>query len=162
MAERELRAIVQGWLEQAATDDQRADEEFGADRRGNELPEWVANEQKRLARIRDARAALEAEARAAAAQEKKGSKPRGRPPGRPPGVSKVKTQRNFTDPEIRIMKGHDGFVQAYNAQAAVDAGSQVIVAQGVSNNGADAQQLKPIVVQINANTGRQAAELPGP
>jgi IS5 family transposase len=57
------------------------------------------------------------------------------------------------------MKSHDGFVQAYNAQAAVDADNQVIVAQSLTNNASDAQQLAPIVAQIKKNTGRQAVEL---
>src|SRR3712207_3248478 len=53
---------------------------------------------------------------------------RGRKPKHPPGMPKPTAQRNFTDPESRIMKGRDGFVQAYNAQAAVDAEAQVILA----------------------------------
>jgi len=70
-----------------------------------------------------------------------------------------KAQRNFTDPDSRIMKGPDGFVQAYNAQAAVDAESQVIVAQHVTPQATDAAQFEPLVVQIKTNTGRQAAEV---
>ena len=57
------------------------------------------------------------------------------------------------------MKSHDGFIQAYNAQAAVDADSQVIVAQGLTNNTSDAQQLAPMAAQIKQNTKGQAQEL---
>src|SRR6266705_1612402 len=70
-----------------------------------------------------------------------------------------KAQRNFTDPESRIMKGPDGFVQAYNAQLGVDAGSHVIVAQLVTNAGTDSAHFDPLLAQVKVNTGRQAAEV---
>jgi hypothetical protein len=57
------------------------------------------------------------------------------------------------------MKTGRDFTQAYNGQAAVDAESQVIVAQSLSNAATDVQQLAPIVKQIKPNTGRQAREL---
>jgi len=106
---------------------------------------------------------LEAEAKAEAEGKKDrdgqgGPKP-GRPPETPPGVPRDKAQRNFTDPDSRIMKSQDGFVQAYNAQAAVDADSQVIVAQLVTQAANDKKQLAPMVAQIKENTGRQAEEL---
>ena len=160
--EPELAAIVKGWFEKAEAIDAQEDEEFGPDRRGDELPEWVANKQKRLEKIREAKAALEAEARAAAeAKKQEGSPPTkgDRPPKAPTGVPKDDAQRNFTDPDSRIMMSHDGFVQAYNAQIVVDAESHVIVAQGLTNNASDAQQLTPMVAQIKGNTGRQAQEL---
>jgi hypothetical protein len=126
----------------------------------------VKNKQQRLEKIREAKAALEAEARSAATAARPGdgddddSKPRrGRPPKTPAGVPKDSAQRNFTDPDSRIMKSHDGFVQAYNAQAAVDADSQVIVAQTLTHHAGDVRQLAPIVVQIKENTGKQAQEL---
>jgi len=165
-AEPELAAIVKGWLERAEAVDAREDEEFGPDRCGDELPDWVKDKEKRLEKIREAKAALEAEAHAAAEAGKKQdreedrSKPRrGRPPKTSPGIPKDSAQRNFTDPESRIMKSHDGFVQAYNVQAAVDADSQVIVAQTVTNSANDVQQLAPMVAQIRENTGRRAQEL---
>jgi hypothetical protein len=164
-AEPELAAEVARWLSEAEAIDAREDEEFGPDCRGDELPDWVADKQKRLEKIREAKAALEAEARAEAKKQKKDKEDepprprRGRRPKNPPGTPKDKAQRNFTDPDSRIMKSHDGFVQAYNAQAAVDADNQVIVAQSLTNNASDAQQLAPIVAQIKKNTGRQAVEL---
>lgn len=162
--EPELAAIVKGWLEKAEAIDAQEDEEFGPDRTGDELPEWVKDKQKRLEKIREAKAALEAEA-AAEAGKTKGeddtpSKPKGgRPAKLPPGTPKDTAQRNFTDPESRIMKTGDGFVQAYNGQIAVDAESQVIVAQDLTNQTNDVRQLRPLVAQIKENTGRQAQEL---
>jgi transposase len=146
-AEPALAAEVARWLAEAAATDTREDAEHGPEQRGDELPAWVANKQERLAKIRAAKAALEAEARAAA------------PPAAPPPSPAPKAQRNFTDPESRIMKGPEGFVQAYNAQIAVDADSQVIVAQHVTAAATDVQALPVLLAEIKANTGRQAQEL---
>ena len=160
-AEAELQTIVSGWLRQAQAADAREDEEHGADQSGEELPDWVRDKQGRLEKIREARARLEAEAQAQASQkgEEKKSGSRGRPRKNEPGTPKDSAQTNFTDPQSRIMKSHDGFIQGYNAQAVVDADSQVIVAQGLTNNASDAQQLAVMVAQIKQNTGRQAREL---
>jgi transposase len=147
-AEAGLAAEVAGWLERAATADAADEAALGPDQRGDELPAWVQAKQERLAKIRAAKAALEAAAVSAAPERDAGD-------DEPPPD---KAQRNFTDPDSRIMKGHDGFVQAYNAQAAVDADSQVIVAQLLTNQAADAPHFEPLVAQIKANTGRQALE----
>lgn len=140
-AEKRLKAAVGQWFSEAEAVDQKEDRRHGRSRRGDELPDWVADKQRRIAKIAEARASLEAEAQAA------GEK-----------APKAKAQRNFTDPDSRIMKSGNGFVQAYNAQAAVDGEAQVIVAQSLSNCASDAQQLEPIVQQIKHNTGRQARE----
>ena len=160
-AEPALAAEVAQWLAHAADGDAREDAAYGADRRGDELPEWVTNKQHRLEKIRAAKAALEADAQ--------GKKPtanhpadrprRGRPAKNPPGTPHDRAQRNFTDPDSRIMQARDGFIQGYNAQAAVDAEHQVIVAQGLSNQASDAQQLEPMLAHIRRNMGRQAREL---
>ena len=139
--EARLQREVRAWFDQAARVDAAEDREHDT-RRGDELPGWVADKQARLEKIRAAKAALEAEARAA-----------GRSAPQP------KAQRNFTDPDSRIMKSGKDFVQGYNAQAAVDHAAQVIVAQSLSNSPTDVQQLAPIVAQIKQNTGRQAQEL---
>jgi transposase len=156
-AEKDLAAEVKGWFEEAERIDREEDELYGADRRGDELPDWVADKQKRLEKIRQAKAELEAEARAEAAQapdpHKTGHK------AKPKGIPEEKAQKNFTDPESRIMKSPDGFIQGYNAQAAVDAGSQVIVAQLVTSNGSDTHQMIPLLKQIRQNVGRQAQEI---
>jgi transposase len=157
-----LAGEIRRWFEEAERADEREDRAHGSTRRGDELPEWVANKQQRLRRIREAKAALEAEAQAASesSAEKAESKPRrGRPAKRPAGDPPDKAQRNFTDPESRIMKTGDGFIQGYNAQAAVDASSQVIVARGLTQSAADVKALVPLVQEIKENNGQQAAEL---
>jgi transposase len=160
-AEPELAAEVARWLAEATASDVREDVAYGVDRRGDELPEWVANQQHRLEKIRAAQAALEAEAAMRARTEPAPSdRPRrGRPAKNPPGTPPDRAQRNFTDPDSRIMKARDGFIQGYTAQAAVDAAYQVIVAQGLTNQASDAPQLEPMLASIKANTGRQAREL---
>lgn len=160
-AEAELEAIVNNWLRQAEVADLREDQEHGADLSGEDLPDWVRDKQRRLEKIREARARLQAEAQAQAAEkgeEKKSGGP-GRPRKNEPGTPKDSAQSNFTDPQSRIMKSHDGFIQGYNAQAAVDADSQVIVAQTLTNNASDSQQLALMAAQIKHNTKRQAKEL---
>ena len=158
-AEPELEAIVRGWSRQAEAADLRDDQEHGVDLNGEELPDWVRDKQRRLEKIREARARLQAETQAAEKGEEKKSGGPGRPRKNEPGTPKDSAQTNFTDPQSRIMKSHDGFIQGYNAQAVVDADSQVIVAQGLTNNASDAQQLAVMVAQIKQNTGRQAREL---
>jgi hypothetical protein len=175
--EPELAAEVQKWLEQAAASDAAEDEALGEQRRGDELPEWVVNKQRRQAKIQEAMAALEADAAIAASPAVSAPQP-GAPPtdgaegleeAAPPAPESPpqpatpappdKAQRNFTDPESRIMKTPNGFEQAYNAQAAVDADSQVIVAAGLTNAGNDKQQLAPMAEQIETNTGRTPKEM---
>lgn len=157
----DLSAEIAGWLEAAEAADAAEDAAFGAEQRGDELPAWVADKQRRLAKIREAKAALEAEAKAEA--EEKAKEPKkyrgGRKPKTPPGQPTARAQRNFTDPESRIMKAKDGFIQGYNAQAGVDAAHQVIVAQGLTENAADSGQLVPLVDAIKASTGRKPREV---
>ncbi len=141
-AEPKLAAAVADWLKAAGQADQAEDSEHGADRRGDETPDWVASKERRLERIREAKAALEAEAQAAAKD-----KPGGGPPPKPP----AKAQRNFTDPESRIMKTKDGFIQGFNAQAAVDGAAQVILAQTVTNQASDCPHLLALVAQIESH-----------
>ena len=180
LREAELAAEVQKWLDQAAATDAAEDESLGKQRRGDELPDWVKSKQARLAKIREAMAALEAQAAAeaqaeaetaraadeaqAAAGDDDGSDGAATPPpeGPRPPVAKAppdKAQRNFTDPESRIMKTANGFEQAYNAQAAVDADSQVIVAESLTNAGNDKQQVVPLAAEIAGNLGRVPKEL---
>lgn len=160
-AEPELAAEVARWLAEAAASDAREDAAYGVDRRGDELPDWVVNKQQRLEKIRAAKAALEADAQAKKRTDDHPSdRPRrGRPAKHPPGTPKDNAQRNFTDPDSRIMKSREGFLQGYNAQAAVDAGHQVIVAHGLTSQASDAHQLEPMLAHIRTNTGRQAREL---
>ena len=163
--EAELEAEVDAWLAAAEAADAEEDARL-SEARGDEMPEWVKDKAKRLEKIREAKAALEAEAKAEqaakdAAQAASGKPARkgGRKPKTPPGTPADKAQRNFTDPESRIMKGKDGFVQGYNAQAAVDAKAQVIVAHGLSDNAADVGQLIPMADAVEANTGAKPTQL---
>jgi len=167
----ELEAEVAGWLSTAEAADAEEDKLYGRDKTGDEMPDWVADKQRRAERIRQAKAELEAEAKAAAeakleaqaaADEKReaeGRRKGGRQAAPPSTAPDAKAQKNFTDPESRIMKSKDGFVQAYNAQAAVDAEAQIIVAQDVTQSGSDCGQLLPMTDAIEANLGRRPAQL---
>jgi transposase len=171
MAERaaELEAEVAKWLSAAEAADAEEDKAFGRDRSGEELPDWVADKKKRAEKIRAAKAELEAEAKAAAAAKAKAqaearrqaedSKKPGKPAGPPSEEPDPKAQKNFTDPESRIMKTKDGFIQGYNAQAAVDATAQVIVAHGLDARQSDQHQLAPMADAIETNLGRKPAQL---
>jgi len=160
-AEAELAVEVESWLKAAEAADAEEDADYGADRRGDEMPDWVANKAKRLAKIREAKAALEAEAKDKA--EEKAKEPKryrgGRKPKTPAGMPPDKAQRNFTDPESKIMKGRDGFIQGYNAQAAVDAKAQVIIAHGLTDCAADSDQLVPMVDAIKDNIGEAPSQI---
>ena len=166
-AEAELAREVAEWLARAQAEDAADDAEHGSTRRGDEPPEWMRDKQTRLARIRAARAELEAQARAAeAARPPPPLNPDGSPRPRPgrtpkhePGTPKPKAQRNFTDTESRIMKGRDGFIQGYNAQAAVDADTQIIVAHRLTNNGSDQDALLPLLDAVEQNTGAMPDEV---
>jgi transposase len=168
--EAELQAEVDRWLAAAEAADAEEDKAFGKDRRGDEMPAWIADKQKRLAKIREAKAALEDEAKAAAeaetkarqnAEEKReaeGRKKGGKKPKPPSGEPEAKAQRNFTDPESRILKTKDGFIQGYNAQAAVDGTAQIIVAHGLTPFMSDHDQLTPLVDGIEKNLGKKPKE----
>ena len=175
----ELELKVKELLDLADRVDAEEDARYGKGVRGDELPEELRHKESRLKKIKEAMAVLEAEAKAeaavtaAAAKEKiaereakaaSGEKPRGRAPVIPdPAKAKPddKAQKNFTDPDSRIMK--DGatksFEQCYNAQAAVDGECQVIVAAQVTQAANDKEQLEPMVAAIAANTGESPGAL---
>jgi hypothetical protein len=148
--ERQLEQEVHHLLTQAEATDTQEDAQYGRDRRGDELPEELRRRETRLARIREAKRVLEerAEAQATAA-------------GRDPDAAtpKDKAQYNFTDPESRIMKGPDGFVQAFNAQIAVEATSQLIVGHAVTQEVNDKQQLVPMIETVVAQAGDSPDEV---
>jgi hypothetical protein len=167
----ELEAEVARWLAAAAATDAEEDKRYGPAGTGEEMPAWVADKQRRAEKIRQAKAELEAEAKAAAEaklkaqaaaqaqREAEGRRTGGRKAAQPATEPDAKAQKNFTDPESRIMKSKDGFVQAYNAQAAVDAQAQIIVAQDVTQSAVDCAQLVPMTDAIEANLGRKPAQL---
>jgi transposase len=160
--ERELREQVDILLAQAEAADAAEDELYGRGQRGDELPGELAFKQSRLKKIRQAKAALEAEAKERAEHERqeqlqkqaerdaKGQKRRGRAPAEPSGTPDPKAQRNFTDAESRIMKdgASKAFEQCYNAQAAVDEGAQIIVAAEVTQETNDKRQVAPMVAAM--------------
>lgn len=167
----ELEAEVGTWFAVAEATDSEEDKLYGADQSGAEMPDWVADKKRRAERIRQAKAELEADAKAlaeaklkaaAAAQQQReaeGRKKSGRPAAPPSTTPEPKAQKNFTDPESRIMKSKDGFVQAYNAQIAVDSAAQIIVAQDVTQSPIDSGQLVPMTDAVETNLGRKPDQL---
>ena len=167
--EAELKAEVDRWLAAAEAADAEEDALHGK-KRGDEMPAWIADKEKRLAKIRAAKAELEAEAKAAAKEEARrraeseekrkaeGRKKNGKDPAPPSEEPDPKAQRNFTDPESRILKTKDGYIQGWNAQAAVDGQTQIIVAHGLTPSMSDHGQLVGLIDAIEANLGAKPKE----
>ena len=175
--EQRLKQEVEALLKQAEETDAAEDAKYGKGKRGDELPEELARRESRLKKIQQAKAELEqeaaekaeqeraeAEAKLAARKEKEektGKKPRGRVPLVPspdPAQPDAKAQRNFTDPESRIMPdgaNKGSFLQGYNAQVAVDSTAQVIVAAEITQQANDSRQLLPMLKQVEACMGRK-------
>ena len=161
--EARLKAEIGELLKRAECLDRAEDERLGAEATEEELPEELKRREERLLKIEAARARLEA-------RQKEADVARGRCDGddRKPtkgdgrgskfkrefGVPQERAQENFTDPESRIMKTQHGFQQCYNAQAAVDGQSQLIVATGLSNNSSDNAELLPMVKAAQHNVGK--------
>lgn len=145
-----LKAEVKQLLAQAEAADNEEDARYGKDHSGDELPAELKRREDRIRKIREAKRAVEQRARAKAEAEGKDPK-QARP--------QPKDQYNFTDPESRIMRGADGFVQAYNAQAAVEPGLQLIVGQTVTQAPNDKEQLTPLITAIEEQSGQRPAEV---
>jgi transposase len=166
-AEKKLAAEVAAWFARAAATDAAEDREHGAAQRGDEMPDWVADKAARLERIRAAKAALEAEAKApppdadddgpgpSSGMMGRTSRPQRGPDGGPPD----KAQRNFTDPDSRILPIKGGVVQGYNAQIAVDGAHQIIIAERVQTSPVDARGLKPLLSAARAVLRRNPEEV---
>ncbi len=174
--EKRLKEEIERLLANAATVDVAEDAEYGKGKRGDELPVELERREKRLAKIREAKKALEQRAREKAArkaeaqrakieererrEKEAGKKLPGRRPNAPEdpaqAVPEPKAQRNFTDPESRIMidGATKGFVQAYNAQAVVDGEAQIIVAAAVTQQTNDKQQFAPMLKKVEDNLGQ--------
>lgn len=169
----ELEQQVKDLLTQAEHVDEHEDTKFGKGKKDNELPRELKFKQTRLQKLQEAKKALEEEARAEAARKQadyeakkaaydKKTGRRGRPPKPPSGDSPdQKMQRNFTDPESRIMpiRGGKDFVQGYNCQAAVDEEAQIIVSAHVTQATNDKQQVLPLVADIASNTDKALPDI---
>src|SRR5258706_14671636 len=137
--EKRLQKEVQELLKQAEAADEEEDKRYGRERQGEELPEELQRRETRIARIQEAQKALKERAREKAESEGKDRKE---------AQPEPKAQYNFTDPESRIMKGPDGFVQGYNTQVAVEPVFQLIVGQTGTQAANDKQQLEPWIEPI--------------
>jgi transposase len=146
--QQQLREEVKQLLEQAEAADEEEDRRHG-DQRGDELPEELRRRETRLAKIKLAKKVIEQRARDKAAAEGKSAEEAKR------AKPDDKDQYNFTDPESRIMKSGDGFVQAYNAQAAVEPEMMLIVGQSVTDAANDKKQLAPMVELIEQQSGQR-------
>lgn len=168
--EKRLEKEIAEILSRAQSIDAEEDRRYGSEKLGDELPQELARRESRLATIQKAKTALEEEARLLAEAEererikkerqsnKKGKPPKGGRGHRRKASKSVapdpKAQRNFTDPESRIMwhTSSKSFDQSYNAQAVVDSEAQIIVAASVTQEGNDKQQLVPMVKEVRRNT----------
>ncbi len=154
--QKRLRQEVRRLLEEAERVDAEEDARYGRNRGGDELPAELQRREQRLQRIREAKRALEARTRqeaeaAAKEQDGEGGKQQVKP--------EEKDQYNFTDPESRILKGPDGFLQGYNAQIAVAPGLQLIVGQAVTQAANDKQQLLPMVATVEEQAGQKPCQV---
>ncbi len=166
-----LQAEIQRLLEEAEALDRAEDQQYGRGQRGDELPAALKDPATRRQRLREAKTRVEAERKRELAAQKQAHveqieaaqqalEAEAREQARAAGQAtpdaarpEPKAQRNFTDPESRIMKTADGFQQCYNAQVAVDVKTQLIVAGDVVNAPNDKQQVQPMIEQVIANGG---------
>ena len=163
-----LKQEIEKMLSEATAKDAEEDKTFGVDKRGDEMPEGLRDRNSRINRLKACKERLEQEKvkaqkaqqdkidRRKAKEESTGKKSRGRKPKSPEEVGKNDAKANVTDPDSRIMKTRKGFVQGLNGQA-VTTEEQIIVAEDVTQEENDKQQLHPMLEQTEAN--RQALEL---
>src|SRR5260370_26169682 len=149
-SEKRLREEVQELLKQAEAADEEEDKRYGRERHGEELPAELQRRETRIARIQEAKKALKERAREKAESEGKDRKE---------AQPEPKAQYNFTDPESRIMKGSDGFVQGYNTQVAVEPVFQLIVGQTVTQAANDKQQMVPLIKATERQSGQKPEEI---
>ena len=159
--EAQLEAEVKQLLARAEAADQEPLPE------GLSIPEELLRREERLAAIRQAKAQIEARAAERDAQEKAdfdakmkaredktartGKKPGGKPPAPPSGGVRPTDQINLTDPDSRVMPATGkGFDQSYNAQAAVDTESMLVVAIEMAQVATDKQQVEPMLKELAA------------
>lgn len=157
----ELEKEIEELLKKAEAADHEEDKKYGKGKKGWDLPDELKRRENRLEKIKKAMSALEAEARQKAQekqQAKDAEKENGKKPASPTpaAVPADKDQRNFTDPDSRIMKVSStaSFEQCYNGQAVVDDSFQVIVAADLSQRANDSEEVEPILNVLEENLGR--------
>jgi transposase len=157
----ELEKEIEELLKGAEAVDKEEDKKYGKGKKGWNLPDELQRKESRLKKIKEAMNALEEEARQEASekQEAKETKAKEKQPSAsqpPPAQPPDKAQRNFTDPDSRIMKVSptNSFEQCYNGQAIVDDSFQVIVAAGLSQNANDQDEVEPILDILEENLGK--------
>ncbi len=167
----QIEAEVVELFKEAERVDREEDRKYGKDRRGDELPEELRDPRSRMQRLAEAFTRLEETERLEQAkQENKieqrqreerraGKKKRGRTPKDPEEVVDKDKKANVTDPDSRILKTRRGWVQGYNAQAAADCASQVIVAEDVTQEENDVRQLRPMLMRCEEQAGRRPEEV---
>ena len=148
--EKRLREEVQELMKRAEVADEEEDQLYGRTGQGEELPAELQRRETRIARIREAKKALEERAREKAQNEKKEGAE-----AKPESTA----QYNFTDPESRILKGSDGFVQGYNSQVAVESLYQLVVGQTVTQDANDKQQVVPLIEAIEEQSGQKPEDV---
>lgn len=149
--EKRLKEEVRRLLAEAERVDAEEDARYGGDRRGDELPAELQRREDRVRRIREAKRALEERAREEAKAEGKSEDEQKDVTPAP------QSQYSFTDPESRIMKGPDNFLQGYNAQLAVEPHLQLIVGQAVTQQSNDKRQLIPMIRVVEEQSGQRPA-----
>ena len=172
--EAELQEQINALLLAAEACDKKEDTLYGKGNCSNQLPEELRFAETRLAKIREAKQTLEQQAveRAKEQQPEYQAKKKawdnrserrgGRPPKAPSDKPKAKEQRNFTDPDSRVMleASTKSFEQCYNCQAVVDDKAQVIVGTAVTQQPVDRQQIAPMIKELSRNTnGRMPTKL---
>ncbi len=164
----DIEEIVEQMLAEADAIDAEEDRLYG-ERRGDELPEHLADPERRAEALKRARQEIEAErAQELADYEakraehealvKRGKKPRGRRLKHPDERKKRRNKKvNLTDPESRVMKVAGGYIQGYNAQVVVGE-DHIIVAADLSQDNNDVAQLEPLIIQAQATLEAVEAE----
>jgi transposase len=153
---------VKKMLDEADAKDAEEDRQYGPDKRGDELPEELADRTSRRTRLAACKKRLEQQAAEAAAEKQSkieerqaqeaetGSKKRGRKPQNPDPTPPAEAKANVTDPDSRIMKTRSGYVQGYNSQAVVTK-DQIIIAAEVTNEENDINHLHPMIQAAQEN-----------
>lgn len=160
--DKHIEEEVKKILREAAHKDEEEDNKYGKEKRGDELPEELRDRGSRLNRLKECKERLDKEAAARISEQKAklesrqkeesatGKKKRGRKPRPPEEINNKKRKANITDPESRIMKTRSGYVQGYNAQAAVTE-EQIIIAAEITQEENDVNQLVPMFERVNEN-----------